>query len=45
MTNASLIDTILNLELFAFIGILVWLYTSAPAKIDEDHEEDSTLES
>jgi hypothetical protein len=35
MTFTPLLDTVLNLGIFAFIGILIWLYTSAPTHLDD----------
>lgn len=35
MTFTPLIDTLLNLATFAFIGVLVWLYTAAPTTLDD----------
>ena len=32
---SGFIDTIMNIEIFAFIGLLVWLYFK-PANIKED---------
>ncbi len=31
----ELVDTVLNIGVFVFIGILVWLYVAAPTKLDE----------
>jgi hypothetical protein len=36
MTVAPLLDTFLNVIVFAFIGLLVWLYTAAPTRLDDD---------
>ena len=33
--SGSLMDTVMNLEVFAFIGLLVWLYFK---KTDENDE-------
>lgn len=35
MTFTPLLDTLLNLGLFAFLGVLVWLYTRAPTSLDD----------
>ena len=37
MTN--LLDTFLNIEVFAFIGLLLWLYFK-PSKSDENEDSD-----
>ncbi len=34
MTVTPLLDTILNIGVFAFVGLLIWLYTAAPTKGD-----------
>lgn len=34
MTVAPLLDTLLNIGVFAFVGLLVWLCTKAPTKPD-----------
>ena len=34
----DLIDTVLNIIVFVFIGVLVWLYTAAPTKCDNDDQ-------
>jgi hypothetical protein len=34
MTVAPLLDTLLNIGVFAFVGLLAWLYTAAPTKLD-----------
>ena len=33
--HKELVDTLLNLGVFVFIGILIWLYTAAPTKLDD----------
>lgn len=38
MSNA--LDTLLNIEIFAFIGLLFWLYFK-PVDIDEEDSDDS----
>ena len=38
MTVDNLIDTLLNLVVFAFIGWLIWLYFK-PAAPDTEHDE------
>ena len=35
----NLLDTFLNLTVFAFIGLLVWLYFK-PLPLDEDDRQD-----
>ena len=35
----NLLDTFLNLTVFAFIGLLVWLYFR-PLPFDEDNQQD-----
>jgi hypothetical protein len=35
MFEKELIDTVLNIGTFVFIGILIWLYTAAPTTLDE----------
>lgn len=37
----NLVDTILNIGVFVFIAILVWLYTAAPTKLDDTHPSPS----
>jgi len=32
----NLLDTFMNIEVFAFIGLLVWLYFLPPPPNDED---------
>lgn len=34
MTFTPFLDTLLNVGVFAFIAVLVWLYTSAPDSLD-----------
>lgn len=34
---SNLTDTILNIEIFAFVGLLIWLYFK-PAKIDDEQD-------
>ena len=41
MTMASVVDTLLNITVFAFIGVLVWLYVSE-APIDTEPKERRT---
>lgn len=35
MTFTPRLDTLLNLGTFAFIGVLIWLYTKAPTHLDD----------
>lgn len=35
LREKDIIDTILNVSVFIFIGILVWLYTAAPTHLDD----------
>lgn len=35
MTFTPLLDTVLNLSTFAFIGVVIWLYTTAPTHLDD----------
>lgn len=35
LSSDSIIDTLLNVEFFIFIGIIIWLYTSAPTTLDD----------
>ncbi len=39
MSMNNVIDTLLNIEIFAFIGLLVWLYFK-PVDIDPEDPED-----
>lgn len=34
MTVVPWLDTLLNVGMFVFIGLLVWLYTAAPTGLD-----------
>lgn len=36
--SPPLLDTLLNVSVFAFIGLLVWLYTAAPDRLDEEDD-------
>lgn len=35
MTVHPFLDTLLNVFVFVFAGVLVWLYTGAPTKLDK----------
>lgn len=35
LSDVAILDTVLNVTLFLFIGILVWLYTKAPVHLDD----------
>ena len=35
---SNLLDTLLNIEVFAFIGLLIWLYFKP---VDQDETDDS----
>ncbi len=35
LREKELVDTILNVTVFVFIGILIWLYTAAPTHLDD----------
>lgn len=41
MTIENLIDTLLNVWVFAFIGILVWLYFKREANADKPERQSS----
>jgi hypothetical protein len=45
MSLKNLIDTVLNLWVFAFIGILVWLYFKTEKKGNEDQRQESDRKS
>ncbi len=36
---SNLLDTLLNIEVFAFIGLLVWLYFK-PSALDREKDSD-----
>ena len=36
----NVLDTLLNIEIFAFIGVLIWLYLK-PVRMDETDDSDS----
>ena len=45
MTIENLIDTLLNVWVFAFIGILVWLYFKKESDADKAESQKSGRES
>ena len=40
---SNLLDTIMNIEVFAFIGLLVWLYFRPFGETDGDSSEPADL--
>jgi hypothetical protein len=42
VTFTPVLDTVLNLGVFAFIGVLVWLYSSAPTALGSSEEGRAT---
>jgi hypothetical protein len=40
---SNLLDTIMNIEVFAFIGLLVWLYFKPTAEDDGNSSEPADL--
>ncbi len=41
MSAANIIDTLLNVGVFVFIGVLFWLYQKPVAETQKDSPEDS----
>ena len=41
MTLKNVIDTLLNVWVFAFIGILVWLYFKSEPEVNKAESEES----
>jgi hypothetical protein len=41
MTIENLIDTLLNVWVFAFIGVLIWLYFKKESKADKSERQSS----
>jgi hypothetical protein len=44
MNLKNVIDTLLNVWVFAFIGILVWLYFKREPKVNKAESEESATE-
>ena len=41
---SNLLDTIMNIEVFAFIGLLVWLYFKSFGEADSESSDPSDLQ-